>query len=334
MRKRAVTAVLVLPLLAGLGACDRSEQPSPATPELAPRGTAMTTAKPTRQDLANRLSLSGQVTLDPVFGLVAPVGGQVRFRTVSAPRATPTKPTRVASIWAGGKRRDVFVPAGAIFTGRLVDDRSTVVAGVPIVSAKHVGYGIVADIDGTQAYKISDSLGSVQAQIKGGPGPFGCRPKGTVAALPAGVIPDPPAPPAPPAPSPMPPGPIVIPPVEPGPGLEPSEPTGLRLVCVPPANVKMINGASATLEVITDRVKNALVLPVEAVAGLQGRGQVEVVKPDGTREIRAVTLGLTDGKVIQIRSGLAEDETVSVPGPNLPAAPPQRDEVGGPVVFK
>jgi hypothetical protein len=326
---RTMLSLLVALLLAGTGACERPAPPPP-TPELAPRGTAMTTTKPTRQDLANRLSLSGKVTLDPVFGLVAPVGGQVRYRTVSAPKATPTKPTLVASVWTNGKRRDVFVPAGAIFSGRLVDDRSTVVAGIPIVSAKHVGYGIVADIDGAQAYKISDALSSVQAQIAGGPGPFRCRPKGTVAALPAGTIPDPPAEPAPPTPTP---GPIVIRPVVPDTGLDPSEPTGLRLVCVPPANTKMINGATATLEVVTERVKDALVLPVEAVAGGQGRGQVEVVKPDGSREIRAVTLGLTDGKVIQIKSGLTEDETVSVPGPNLPAAPPNPDEVG-PVIIK
>jgi hypothetical protein len=327
---RAMLSLTAGMLLAGLAACDRPS-PSTPTPELAPRGTAMTTTKPTRQDLANRLSLSGKVALDPVFGLVAPVAGQVRYRTVSAPRATPTRPTLVASIWTNGKRRDVFVPAGAIFSGRLVDDRSTVVAGVPIISAKHVGYGIVADIDGAQAYKIADAIGTVQAQIEGGPGPFRCRPKGTVAALPAGTIPDPPAEPAPPSPTA---GPIVVRPVPPDGGLDPSEPTGLRLVCVPPANTKMINGATATLEVVTERAKNALVLPVEAVAGGQGRGQVEVVKPDGNREIRAVTLGLTDGKVIQIKSGLTEEETVSVPGPSLPAPAPNPEEIGGPVIYK
>jgi hypothetical protein len=323
-------AVTVL-LLAGLTACD-GPTPPPATPELAPRDTAMTTTTPTRQDLANQLSLSGQVTLDPIFGLVAPVGGQVRYRNVTKPTNTPKKPTVVASIWTNGKRRDVLVPPGAVFAGRLVDDRSTVVAGVPIVSAKHIGYGIVADIDGAQAYKISDALGSVRAQIAGGPGPFRCTPLGTLAALPPGVIPDPPAPPATP-PGPSAPPVMMLPPKVVEPGLEPSEPTGLRLVCVPPRGVKMINGASATLQVVTERAKDALVLPVEAVAGGQGRGQVEVIKPDGTREIREVTLGLTDGKVIQIKSGLTETETVAVPGPNIPAPAPNPDGSGGPVVI-
>jgi hypothetical protein len=303
-------------------------------PGLAPRGTTMTTVKPTRQDLDNRLSLSGKVTIGPVFGLVAPVGGQVRYVDVKPVQGTPAKPTRVATVVAGGKSTPVDVPAGSTFAGRLVDDRATVPAGMPIVSAKYSGYGIVADIDGGQAYKISDALGSVQAQIKNGPGPFPCTVLGTIAALPAGTIP---APPAPSTPA-VPPGPVPPPDVK-GPGdngsngQTPSDPTGMRLVCTAPADVKLINGASATLEVVTERATNVLVLPVEAVAGIQGKGKVDIVKPDGTKETRDVVLGLTDGKVVQIKSGLTGDETIAVPAPNLPPAKPNNDggKDGGPV---
>jgi hypothetical protein len=318
MRAHSLLRFAVVAVLAVAPAACSKPPPAVDTPGLEPRGTALTTAKPTRQDLANRVSLSGKVTLDPVFGLVAPVGGQIRYRNVSKPSSTPTKPTVVASIWRNGTHRDVSVPAGAVFAGRLVDDRSTVAPGVPIVSAKHIGYGIVADIDGAQAYKISDALDSVRVQIQGGPGPFSCKALGAVAELPAGVIPDPPASDPPPTTGP---GTVLVgPPLQQGPGIEPSDATGLRLLCIPPPRIKMINGATATVEVVTERAKNALVLPVEAVAGSQGRGQVEVVKPDGTREIRDVRLGLTDGKVIQIRSGLAENESVVVPGPNIPPA--------------
>jgi hypothetical protein len=310
------------------------------TPGLAPRGTTMTTVKPSRQDLTNRVSLTGKVTIDPVFGLVAPVAGQVRYLDVKAPTGTPTKPTRVATVVAGGKSYNVEVPAGAVFTGRLVDDRATVTAGMPIVSAKYVGYGIVADIDGGQAYQVSDALGTVQAQIKNGPGPFPCSPLGTIAALPAGTVPAPaPAAPAQPGQSAQQGG---QPPsaggllhqatgAGGGDGSSGSDPTGMRLVCTAPAGVKMINGATVTVEVVTEKATNVLVLPVEAVAGVQGRGKVDVVRPDGTRETRDVVLGLTDGKVVEIRSGLTGDETVAVPGPNLPPAKPADD--GGPGRF-
>jgi hypothetical protein len=318
------TGVLAV-VLAGLAAC--SAKPAESTPpDLAPRGTVMTTAKPTRQDLDNRLSLSGKVTLSPVFGLVAPVAGKIRYLTVSTPKSTPTKPTKVANIWVKNKATKVEVPAGATFAGRLVDNGSTVLAGMPIVSAKFAGYGIVADIDGSQAYKIVDNLSTVRAQITSGPGPFSCKVLGTIAALPAGTVPDEPAPNNPAPADPKTGGTVVFAPTaapdQASSGNGNSDATGMRLVCVPPKNVKLINGASATIEVITARATNVLVLPVEAVAGTQGKGQVEVVKADGSKETREVVLGLTDGKVIEIKSGLTEEETVAVPGPNLPAAAP------------
>jgi hypothetical protein len=329
VKKRFLVRFCVLAALAMATTACSASGPEVQTPGLAARGTAMTTAKPTRQDLTNRVSLSGKVTINPVFGLVAPVGGQIRYATLQPPQRTPTKPTRVATVWAKGTAHPVSVPAGAVFAGRLVDDRSTVQKGLPIVSAKHVGYGIVADIDGAQAYQISSAPSSVRAQIMNGPGPFGCTVLGTIAALPPGTIPEPPAPTPPSAPPSAPP--VSAPPVQmpDRSTTQPSEATNLRVVCIAPAGVKLINGATVTLEAITAKTANALVLPVEAVAGGQGKGMVEVVRPDGTRETRTVVLGLTDGKVIEIKSGLTADETVTVPGPDLPDAPQEQQGPNG-----
>jgi hypothetical protein len=308
-----------------LVACSSSE-PQAQTPGLAARGTTMTTVKAKRQDLSNRVQLTGKVTVNPVYGLVAPVDGEVRYLNVRPPTRTPTKATRVASVWADNKASHVEVPAGSAFAGRLVDDRSKVTAGMPIVSAKYAGYGLVADLDGGQAYKISGAVGSVQAQIKNGPGPFPCTMLGTIAALPEGTVPDEPPPAStPPGATP---GPRQPAPEGPDSDSPKSEPTGLRLVCTAPLDVKMINGAAATLDVVTEKATNVLVLPVEAVAGSQGKGKVDVVGPDGQRQTRDVVLGLTDGKVIEIKSGLTGDEDVAVPGPNLPPAQPNGP--GGP----
>jgi hypothetical protein len=316
-------------VVAAATACSSSGAET-TNPELAPRGTALTTAKPTRQDLTNKVSLAGKVTMNPVFGLTAPIAGQVRFMDVKEPTSTPTVATRVGSVWADGAPTWFEVPAGATFAGRLVDDKSTVTAGMPVASAKLAGYGIAADIDSEQAYKISEGAATVQAQIKNGPGPFPCTVLGTIAALPAGTVPAPPPvkdestdkptgvtdPKQPPADT----------------GGQKSEQTGLRLVCTAPGDVKLINGAAATLEVVTEKATNAMVVPVEAVAGGQGKGKVEVVKSDGTKLITDVVLGLTDGKVVEIKSGLTGDETLSVPGPNLPPAPQndgQNPKAGG-----
>jgi hypothetical protein len=124
----------------------------------------------------------------------------------------------------------------------------------------------------------------------------------------------------------------VAPPATPGDqqeGQGGSAASGLRLVCTAPSGTKLINGASVTLKIVTQTAHNALVVPVEAVAGGQGNGLVEVVNEDGSTKQVQVKLGLTDGKVIQVKSGLTGKEKLSVPGPNLPPAPEAGQPSGG-----
>ncbi|MEV6301906.1 efflux RND transporter periplasmic adaptor subunit [Actinoplanes sp. NPDC051861] len=311
---RMGAVIAAVGLVAG---CTSGEDPA-TTPELVDRGTVLTTVQPTRQDLNNKISLSGKVTINPVFGIVAPTGGEVRYRQFKPSTSPDDEPVWVATIWEDGHPKEVTIPANSTMAGRLLEDKALVTEGMPIVSARHAGYGIVAEIDSAQAYRISGAVKSVQAQIKNGPGPFKCKARGTIAALPAGTVPEPP-PTTAPATDPSSPAEIVDKEqVESGPGG--SEETGLRLVCTAPKNVKLINGAAVTLDVVTDNAKNALVLPVEAVAGTQGKGKVDIVGEDKTRKTVDVELGLTDGKVVQIKKGLTGDETVAVPGPNLPEA--------------
>ncbi len=296
-----------------------SDRKTVETPGLEERGTVLTTVKAERRDLTNQISLTGKVGINPVFGVVAPVDGEIRY-VQRKPSTTPsTTAVWVATIWKNGHPYEVTIPKNSVMAGRLMDDRATVEAGMPIISARHAGYGIVAEIDSAQAYRISGAVKSVRAQIKNGPGPFKCKARGTIAALPAGTIPEPPAPtptttdPSAPAPAPAAEAPAAEAP-------EGSEETGLQLVCTPPADVKLINGAAVTLDVITGRADDALTLPVEAVAGTQGKGKVDVVDENRNRKTVDVVLGLTDGKVVQIKKGLTGEENIAIPGPNLPTA--------------
>ncbi|MDI6104429.1 efflux RND transporter periplasmic adaptor subunit [Actinoplanes sp. NEAU-A12] len=283
----------------------------------------LTTVQPARQDLTNQISLTGKVSINPTFGIVSPAEGELRF-TERQPTTVPvSRDTWVATVWEDSVPRRVYVPTGAVMAGRLMNDRTPVAKGMPVVSAKHIGYGIVAEIDSAQAYRISGSVESIKAQIKNGPGPFDCEPVGTIAALPAGTFPEPEAP-ASPAPNAN--ASAAAPPAEnkaPATAPDGSEPTGLRLVCVAPEKVKLINGAEVTLDVVTGRAENVLVLPVEAVAGLQGKGKVDlVVGEERQRKTIDVVLGISDGKVVEVKKGLTGNETVAVPGPNLPTAAP------------
>ena len=144
--------ILLAPLCAlvtvTVAACSPSG-PEQANPELAPRGTTMTKVKPTKQDLTTKLSISGKVEMNPTFGLVAPVDGQVRFFDVPAPNGTPTKPIRVANVWKDGAPNYVEIPAGATFGGRLVDDTSGSIFLLPTDSPDrnygNVTAGLTAD---------------------------------------------------------------------------------------------------------------------------------------------------------------------------------------------
>ncbi len=323
-RRLLAHACVALSVVAGLAGCTSSGD-TVQTPGLEARGTVLTTVKPTRQDLSNSISLAGKVTINPVFGIVAPADGEVRFVQRQPSTSPASRPMWVATVWADGEPHRIEIPKDSTMAGRLMEDRATVTAGMPVVSARHAGYGIVADIDSALAYRISGAAKSVRGQIKNGPGPFRCEPLGTIAALPAGTVPEPPVT----TPSPQSsgqPGGAAPPDTPPAAGGDGSEPTGLRLVCIPGDDVKLINGAAVTLDLVTGRAKDVLVLPVEAIAGTQGRGKVDVVGADRVRKTVDVVLGLTDGKVVEIKKGLTGDETVAIPGPNLPTAAPGAPE--------
>ncbi len=80
VRRLAIGAGVAALLLATAACTGATEEP--VNPDLLPRGTTLTTAKPTRQNLTSRLSLSGKVTLNPIYGIVAPIAGQVRYLDV------------------------------------------------------------------------------------------------------------------------------------------------------------------------------------------------------------------------------------------------------------
>ena len=97
---RRVTGAGAVALLAAvLGACDSSGE-APSTPGLEARGTVLTTVKPKRQDLSNKISLTGSVTINPVFGIVAPADGELRYLDKKPSTVAAVRPKWVATVWA------------------------------------------------------------------------------------------------------------------------------------------------------------------------------------------------------------------------------------------
>lgn len=88
--------------------------------------------------------------------------------------------------------------------------------------------------------------------------------------------------------------------------------------CRIPATVKVVAGLPGTMVLQLTRPQDKPALPVTAVLGSSGQGEVVVVHADGTTEVRQVGIGLADTFWVEITSGLKPDEKVL-------AAPVQTD---------
>ncbi len=116
--------------------------------------------------------------------------------------------------------------------------------------------------------------------------------------------------------------------------------TGLRVqvgddgttsvVCAVPTDQQVFAGLKATLAVQVGSAEDALVIPTTAVKGGSGTGVVWI-DTDGAAEKRTIELGVTDGTLVQVVSGLEEGDMVRqfVPGTTEDSDPEcYEDETG------
>lgn len=87
-------------------------------------------------------------------------------------------------------------------------------------------------------------------------------------------------------------------------------PSSGSVTCAIPAGVTAFPGLGATIEITNGTAADAVVVPIAAVQGTVQAGNVWVVAADGTNEKRAVALGLTDGKNVQVTEGLVAGDTI------------------------
>jgi hypothetical protein len=268
-----------------------SQRPLPAFAE---DGGRINTVETTRRDVTSVVTLDAVVIASPGFTVAAQRAGVVT-------RTGRTTGTIARIRWDDGSV-DIALPGNATLHRHLVADGARVPAGLPVAEATYTGFALAATIPATTLYRFYGTLGPVRAQIDHGPGPFDCPLLGVPAPGVTGGT---------------------------GTGSTPTggEDTGVagpgdtaadsRLVCAPPADLRLMVGSRAIIAVTTGSASEALTLPVEAVAGLVNHGTVLVDLGDGRTESREVGLGITDGTVVEITSGLTDGDRVVIPAPNL-----------------
>ncbi|MBM7412319.1 multidrug efflux pump subunit AcrA (membrane-fusion protein) [Clavibacter michiganensis] len=105
--------------------------------------------------------------------------------------------------------------------------------------------------------------------------------------------------------------------------------SGTEAWCVIPSGVRVFPGLAAEITIPAGQAADVLTLPTTAVQGLVDTGNVWVASGTGAPVERAVGLGISDGKVIQITSGLDEGDKVLEFVPGAPKAKDDTRKTGG-----
>jgi len=149
-------------------------------------------------------------------------------------------------------------------------------------------FSVSGSLPPAQLYRLVNQPTEAQVTITGGPAPFTCTGLTITSPL-AGAAPD-----------------------DSGATAE----SGPTVHCAVPGDVTVFAGLAASVVIAGGTAENVLVLPITAIEGTAGTGNVYFVLDDGSTEVRPVTLGLNDGLNVEVLTGLAEGDTVLqfVPG--------------------
>ncbi len=160
----------------------------------------------------------------------------------------------------------------------LVPPGAPVVTSLPVAQATYSNYALVAPVTGANLLKLRSVPESAKGQVTGSGKPFDCT------------------------------------------LLDPYPSAGASgksfVACVIPPDQQVLDGFAGVLALRFPTVKDALVLPVEAVAGSIGSASVFLETAHGVQE-RPITVGATDGLSIVVTSGLNAGDKVQVPSPSL-----------------
>ncbi len=279
-------------------------------------------------DILNTVSLRGQVSADPAVEMKITQAGEIS-KLLVRPGDTVAIGTPLAEIrferetTTPPASTDPEAPPPAAPSYRFVTVTSTAAGTVTTVSLLVKQLVAVGDV----LAKVSPGTLSVSApltqadqlrlltpptaatiSVEGGPAPFPC------AGLTIAVPPDAETPQQPQA------DPYGVP-LDPG-----STPTGAIATCAVPPGTNVFVGMAASIDVEAGAATGVLVVPVTAVEGAVDTGNVWLVESEGAEPVLTpVTLGLTDGLIVEIVEGLAEGDQILEFVPN---SEPQGDAGG------
>ena len=195
----------------------------------------------------------------------------------------------------------VVAPATGIVGNYAVDMMAEVAEDGVVVSIRPTTFHAVGAISPLDRYRLAGDPDRATVTIEGGPKPFTCTDLRVGDAATETITSDAPE------------GEMM----EGESGVEGESGAGARISCLVPEKVTVFDGLAMTMSIDAGKSDGDVVtIPVTAVTGLVGDGTVWVVGEDGTPTEQPVKLGLTDGKLVEVTSGLKAGDSVLryVPG--------------------
>lgn len=247
-----------------------------------------------RQSVVDELTLEGTIARDEPVTVRSEVDG-----TVTEVRVRPGQSVSGGEVLMTVKQSsptktiEVLAPeAGEITTVAVVKGQATSI-GSEIATLSPARYHVQSTIEPVQLYRLLNAPTEGEVTIQGGPAPFLCT----------------------------------------GLSVQVAEDGTTSVACAVPAEQTVFAGLRTQLSIRVATVEDALVVPLTAVRGGAGTGQVWVdAGAGGPLEERAVELGVSDGTVVEVLSGLSDGEQVRqfVPGLAAPNEPVCYDDgMGG-----
>ena len=219
---------------------------------------------------------------DPLLQIRKEIPGDTRQVTdergnVSAETTEPTY-----------KYETVMSPGdGMVSTGVLVGQQFAI--GDTVATIVPPTFSAVASLSADQMYRMQDAPSTATVTIKNGPAPFECS--GVKLVSPTGKTQDPKS--------------------NTGSDNGASSSTDLKARCAIPSDQTVFAGLQVTLEMTAGSATGVLAVPISAVEGRYQSGTVYLPTSDPSKpEKRAVTLGITDGKMVEVKEGLTEGEEI------------------------
>ncbi|HWK21199.1 MAG TPA: hypothetical protein VNR37_10635 [Microbacteriaceae bacterium] len=254
-----------------------------------------------RGTVANDITLSGTIAADAAVPIPATASGIVWNVYVTAGQWVDAGADivrirgdvmaddgSVQTVW-----RTVTAPASGTLSSLTAYEDASVSAGTAIGQIAPPTFHVSGAIPPEDLYRLIQRPTEASVTVNGGPAPFTCTNLQIVTPL-AG---------------------------QDGGGAGSGSASGPLLRCAVPADVTVFAGLTASVVIPGGIAENVVVVPTTAVLGLAESGIVFVVLPDGTTQERRVGLGLNDGAMVEVTTGLDAGETILQFVPGAPSVP-------------